>query len=62
MMKQYIQDSIQELNHVTWPTRKQAIRITIIVLVFMLASAIFLGIVDQIFAVAYKAYLSLKIN
>jgi len=60
-MKKYIQESIQELNNVTWPTRKQAIRITTIVFIFMIVSAIFLGLIDQIFAVGYRALLSIKL-
>jgi len=59
MIKKYLQESFQDLNNVTWPTKKKAIRITTVVLIFMALSAVFLGVVDQIFAVAYKALLSL---
>ena len=59
-MKKYIRESIQELNHVTWPTRKQAIRITTVVFIFMIISAALLGAIDQILAVGYKALLSLS--
>ena len=59
MIKKYIQDSIQELNNVTWPTRKQAIRITTIVFIFMIIAAAVLGVIDEIFAIAYKALLSI---
>ncbi|MBU0727249.1 preprotein translocase subunit SecE [Patescibacteria group bacterium] len=57
MIKKYIRDSIQELNNVTWPTRKQAIRITTIVFIFMIIAAAILGVVDEILAIAYKAIL-----
>ena len=58
-LKQYFKGAIQEFNNVTWPTRKQAIRISTIVLIFIIVSAIVLGIVDQMLSVGYKALLSL---
>ncbi len=45
----YIRGSIEELHHVRWPTRQQSVRLTLIVLGFILVSAIFVGIVDAIF-------------
>ena len=57
MLKKYIQDSIKELHNVTWPTKKQAIRITTIVFIFMMASALFLGVVDYLLATGYKGLL-----
>ena len=39
-MIKYIKESFAELNNVTWPTRKQGIKITTIVIVFMIISAI----------------------
>jgi len=59
-IKIYIQESLQELNHVAWPTRKKAVRITTIVLIFMVASAVALGIVDQLLASGYKYLLSIR--
>ena len=53
----YFKGSIQEFNNVTWPTRKQAIRISTIVFIFMMISAIVLGFVDQFLSVAYKSLL-----
>ena len=58
-MKKYFQESLRELNNVTWPTKKQAIHITTIVFIFMMISAAILGIVDQIFSVGYKFLLSI---
>jgi len=58
-IKSYFQESLQELHHVTWPTKNQAIRITIIVFIFMLVAAAIIGIVDQLLAVGYKSMLSL---
>ena len=56
----YFRDSIQEFNNVTWPTRKQAIRISTIVFIFMIISAIVLGVADNILAIGYKMLLSIS--
>ena len=56
---QYLKNSIQEFNNVTWPTKKQAIRISTIVFIFMIISAIILGAVDQLLASGYKLLLSI---
>ena len=45
----YFQETSDELRKVTWPTRKQALRLTIIVLATMLAFMIFLGLFDLLF-------------
>jgi preprotein translocase subunit SecE len=42
----YIKDSLAELTKVTWPTKNQAIKLTGIVLVFVLLTAVFLAVVD----------------
>ncbi|MFH1410375.1 MAG: preprotein translocase subunit SecE [Patescibacteria group bacterium] len=54
-----MRDSLAELNNVTWPTRKQGIRITTIVFIFMIVAAVVLGFLDQLFAWAIRALLSL---
>jgi preprotein translocase SecE subunit len=46
----YIKDRVSELHNITWPTRKQAIHSMILVLVIMLLTGLFLGIVDNIFS------------
>jgi preprotein translocase subunit SecE len=42
----YFQDSLVELRQVRWPTRQQAIRLSMIVIAFTLACTVLLGIVD----------------
>jgi preprotein translocase SecE subunit len=42
----YIQESIRELELVRWPTRQQAIRLSMTVLAFTLANAAVFGLVD----------------
>lgn len=42
----YVQDAIGELKQVRWPTRQQAIRLSIIVVAFTLACTVLLGVLD----------------
>ena len=46
---EYIKDTRGELKHVSWPTRKQAIAFTIIVIALSLFVAGFLGLFDYLF-------------
>ena len=45
----YFQETGDELRKVSWPTREQTIRLSIIVLSTTVISAIFLGALDYIF-------------
>jgi len=56
----YIKDSISELNKVTWPTKNQAIKLTFIVLGFILATAILLGIFDYVFNIGFRELIKLR--
>ncbi len=58
-IKQYLKNSVAEFNNVTWPTRKQAIRISTIVFIVMVISAAILGVVDQLLSLGYKFLLNL---
>ena len=53
----YFKNSVKEFNNVTWPTKNQAIRISAIVFVFMIISAIILGIVDYLLTIGYQTLL-----
>ena len=55
----YFRDSTNELNLVTWPKQEQLLRLTTITVVFVLISAMILGIVDFSLAKAYQWVLSL---
>lgn len=59
MIRKYIRESFADLNNVTWPTRKQGIRITTIVFIFMIVAAAVLGFVDQILAWATRTLIAL---
>jgi preprotein translocase subunit SecE len=47
---EYFKETKAELKHVNWPTRKQTIFYTLIVLALSLIIAYFLGIFDFIFS------------
>jgi preprotein translocase SecE subunit len=59
-IKQYFKDSIAEFNAVTWPTRQQAIKISTIVFIFMIAGAVVLGLVDLILATGFEKLITLS--
>ena len=46
----FIRDIIDELRKVTWPTRRETIRLTIMVIVVCAIVGIFLGAIDYGFA------------
>ncbi len=45
----YLKETRAEIRKVSWPTREEAINLTLIVLAVTIAMAIFLGAVDLIF-------------
>jgi preprotein translocase SecE subunit len=42
--------AIEELHHVRWPTRQQAVRLSLIVVAFVFGTALLFGIVDFLLA------------
>ncbi|MBU4369718.1 preprotein translocase subunit SecE [Patescibacteria group bacterium] len=50
----YIKNSIIELKKVSWPTKQEAIRHTLLVIAISLVVAAFLGIVDFILTKALQ--------
>lgn len=44
----YYHETVGEMRKVSWPTRDEAINLTIIVLIVLVAFAIFLGVMDMI--------------
>lgn len=55
----YVKQSFQELSKVTWPTKNQAVKLTIIVLVFVLISAVVLAAIDYGFSQFFSYLLKL---
>jgi len=56
----YLQETKGELKHVSWPTKKQAIAYTLVVIVISFAVAIALGLFDWIFTFGLEKLLNLK--
>ncbi|MFZ2484804.1 MAG: preprotein translocase subunit SecE [Minisyncoccia bacterium] len=52
----YIKDTRGELKHVSWPTRRQSITFTIVVIVISILVAIFLGFFDFIFSLILQKF------
>jgi len=54
---EYLKETKGELKHVSWPTKNQAILFTVIVVVFSIVTAAFLGAFDYIFAMLIKLFI-----
>lgn len=48
-LTKYLKNNFDELTKVVWPTKNQAIRLTVIVLIFCVVVATFLGLTDFLF-------------
>ncbi len=46
---QYLNETKAELKHVSWPTRTQAVRFTVAVIIISIVTAYFLGVFDFLF-------------
>lgn len=51
----YFKDTRSEMKHVSWPTRKQVINFTLLVLLICILTGIFLGLFDFLFTTGLKA-------
>jgi preprotein translocase subunit SecE len=56
----YIRNSREELKKVTWPTRQQVIRDTLIVVGLSLAVAVFFTIADKLFEFGFQQLINLN--
>jgi preprotein translocase subunit SecE len=56
-IKKFFAESRQELRHVNWPTREEAIRLTTIVIGIALGLALFLGFFDWLFTNIIKNFI-----
>ncbi len=56
----YFRGAIAELKHVRWPTRNQAIRLSIITIIFTFAAAFAYGVVDFVLGRIVSALLQLS--
>jgi len=55
----YLRETVAELKKVTWPTRPDALRLTVLVLVVVVISSLVLGSLDYIFAQVVRFIISL---
>ena len=53
-VKKFLVESRQELQHINWPTRREAARLTAVVIGISIGLAVFLGIFDYIFTAIVK--------
>ena len=54
---EYLKETKAELKHVNWPSKNQSILFTVIVVVFSLVVAFFLGAFDFIFTMGLKLFI-----
>lgn len=52
----YIKDTRGELEHVSWPTRKQSIVFTVIVIVISVLTAVYLGFFDYVLSLILQKF------
>jgi preprotein translocase subunit SecE len=55
-IKKFFEEARQELHHVNWPTRQEAVRLTAIVIGLSLGLALFLGLFDYVFTGLVKSF------
>ncbi len=53
----YIKGTRVELRHVSWPTRKQVINFTLLVIVISISVALLLGFFDMIFGYLLEKFI-----
>jgi preprotein translocase subunit SecE len=53
-MFNYFKDVRAEMRHVSWPTRRQAIIYTAVVIGVSLATAVYLGLLDYVFSLVIQ--------
>ena len=46
---EYLKESRSELKHVSWPTKRQTITFTAVVIVVSIATSLYLGLFDLLF-------------
>ena len=49
-IQKWWRETVGELRKVTWPTKEEALKMTKIVIVVVILTAIFLGVVDFVFS------------
>lgn len=55
-LKQYISDTKSEMKHVNWPTRKQTIVYTILVIVISVVVSLYIAGLDTVFTALFTKF------
>ena len=53
----YFKDTRAEMAHVSWPTRREALGLTAVVIVLSLATAAYLGFFDYVFSLILQKFI-----
>jgi preprotein translocase subunit SecE len=54
---QYLKDTRSELRHVSWPSRRQALTYTILVIVISVVTSLYLGFFDFLFTMLLDRFI-----
>ncbi len=60
-LKDYLNDTKQELTKVSWPTRKKVLALVSVILVILVFVAVYVFVVDNILSFVIRAFESIKI-
>ncbi len=53
-IQRYFRETIGELRKVSWPTRKEAINLTVVVLIVTFGMSAFLGLLDFVYTQVFR--------
>jgi preprotein translocase subunit SecE len=56
----YYRETVGELRKVVWPTREEALRLTVVVLLVITLTAMVLGAFDWLFAQLFKVLINIR--
>lgn len=56
----YLRESKEELEKVTWPTQKQTVRYSALIIITSLALALYFGVIDYLLNLGLEALLALS--
>lgn len=51
---EYLKETREEMKHVSWPTRRQIIAYTVVVIIISIFTAVYLGAFDYLFRFLIK--------
>jgi preprotein translocase subunit SecE len=57
-IQRYINETVGELRKVSWPTRKEATNLTMVVIAVTFAMSVFLGLLDFLFSQFFRWLIS----